>query len=284
MTSICDVVALTRRLIRKTHETVCLLFVALAVASFTGMVQASTLTPLHYFGASQDGTTPTGVMQASNGYFYAVTALGGLYGRGAVLVSPDGTNYSTLYSFSGVNGAQPQAALIQASNGYLYGTTQYGGTRGAGTVYGIGVDGSGFAVLHSFTGSDGLYPSGGLVQASNGYLYGAAPNGGANGYGTVFGISVGGTGFAVLHSFNSTDGSYPNSLIQATNGTLYGTTSGGGSSGGGIVFGILTSGAGFTTLHSFVVGSDGSTPEVGVVQASNGLLYGTTAYNNLFQK
>jgi uncharacterized repeat protein (TIGR03803 family) len=70
---------------------------------------------------------------------------------------------------------------------------------------------------------------GGLVQATNGDLYGTTADGGAKGgggYGTIFKITPSGR-LTTVHRFDGTDGASPLAgLIQATNGDLYGTTSG----------------------------------------------------------
>src|ERR1019366_6409934 len=57
-----------------------------------------------------------------------------------------------------------------------------------------------FNTLLSFDGTDGASPTAGLVQATNGYLYGTTALGGANDYGTVFKITPSGT-LTTLHSF-----------------------------------------------------------------------------------
>jgi uncharacterized repeat protein (TIGR03803 family) len=67
----------------------------------------------------------------------------------------------------------------------------------------------------------------GLTQASDGNLYGITGNGGANGYGTVFKITLGGE-LTTLYSFSSSGQQYQSALIQSTNGDFYGTTTGGG--------------------------------------------------------
>src|ERR1022692_3233072 len=131
---------------------------------------------------------------------------------------------------------------------------------------------------------DGLQPVAGLVQATNGDLYGTTGGGGTNSGGTVFKITPGGT-LTTLYSFcpqtNCTDGFGPNAgLVQAANGDLYGTTNGGGTNNSGTVFKI-TPGGTLTTLYSFCSQSgctDGSNPQGGLVQAANGDFYGTTAY------
>jgi len=57
-----------------------------------------------------------------------------------------------------------------------------------------------FTVLHSFDGTDGDQPYAGLVQATNGNLYGTTRYGGAHNDGTVFKITPSGT-LTTLYSF-----------------------------------------------------------------------------------
>lgn len=128
--------------------------------------------------------------------------------------------------------------------------------------------------LFSFDGQNGYEPNG-LIQASNGYLYGTAFLGGANGPGTVFRMTVTGK-LTTLYSFTGgNDGANPSSaLMQASDGNFYGTTWNDGADASGTIFRITPSGA-LTTLYSFS-GYDGAKPQAGLVQASNGNLYGMT--------
>jgi len=191
--------------------------------------------------------------------------------------------FTTLHSFEGTDGYEPLAGLIQATNGSFYGTTQGAGATD-GTVFKVTLSGT-LTTLHSFDGADGDSPQfSALVQASDGNLYGTTNLGGAYtclisgvnyGCGTVFKITPGGT-LTTLHSFDGTDGEYPDAgLVQAIDGNLYGTTSGGGANGDGTVFKITLSGT-LTTLHTFD-STDGANAEGALVQATNGNLYGTTS-------
>jgi uncharacterized repeat protein (TIGR03803 family) len=138
-----------------------------------------------------------------------------------------------------------------------------------------------FTTLHSFDFTDGALPRAGLVQATNGNLYGTTGGGVATSDGTVFKITPGGT-LTNLHSFSFIDGAAPVAgLVQATNGSFYGTTNTGGTGpgGGGTVFKITPNGI-LTTLYNFCTilpnCTDGAFPTAGLIQATDGSLYGTT--------
>ncbi len=241
---------------------------------------------LHHFGTgASDGTGPVaGPILAGDGRLYGVTADGGGVGAGAIFrVNTDGSSYQVVYSFSdsATSGAHPRARLIDSAAGVLYGTTIEGGAEGVGTAFRVQRDGGGHAVLNSFTvsGGDGAYPAGGLMEASDGLLYGTTQNGGANLAGTIYRMSPQGSNHAVLHSFSMTagDGYLPmTSPVEGRDGVLYGTTWAGGSAGRGTVYKINRNGSGYTIVRSFLsTGGDGAFPR-GLLEASDGYFYGTT--------
>jgi uncharacterized repeat protein (TIGR03803 family) len=257
------------------------------------LTPSGTLTTLHSFcsqAGCPDGEFPySGLVQATDGNFYGTTYEGGTNNGGTIFkITPSGT-LTTLYSFCSQgrsicpDGQGPIGGLIQGSNGSLYGTTWVGGLSSCaylcGTVFKITTAGA-LTTLYSFTGfADGGKPAAGLVQGSNGNFYGTTNAGGANGFGgTVFEITPNGT-LTTLHSFDGTDGSAPAAaLVQAANGSLYGTTSNGGGGTLGTIFKMTPAGA-LTTLYSFCLQSgcpDGELPSGGMVQATDGNLYGTT--------
>jgi uncharacterized repeat protein (TIGR03803 family) len=261
-------------------------------ANYAGTVfkitPSGTLTTLHSFCAQRhcpDGELPTAALvQATNGDFYGTTHRGGANGAGTVFkITPSGM-LTTLYKFCSqsncTDGLAPHGVLIQVTDGTLYGTTVYGGTStycgnsGCGTVFKITPNGA-LTTLHSFDGADGASPAAGLVQATDGNLYGVTSVDGAKGDGTVFKITRGGT-LTTLHSFDGRDGATPQAaLVQATNGDFYGTTYYGGATGNGTVFKITASGN-LTTLHTFD-NTDGRAPTAALVRGTDGNFYGTTA-------
>jgi uncharacterized repeat protein (TIGR03803 family) len=254
---------------------------------------------IYSFAGAADGANPqASLIQASDGNLYGTTVNGGVSSNwGAVFKISNPTTSPTeslIYSFAAAaDGASPQAALIQASDGNLYGTTFGGGANSAGTVFQISnLGGTPIeSIVYSFTGvADGTEPVASLLQASDGNLYGTTPYGGASWPGTVFRISdLGGTPTeSVVFSFiGGVDGVHPSaSLIQASDGDLYGTTQSGG---GGDCFVGADCGTAFrisnlggtpteNVVYSFAGGADGMQPYGPVIQASDGSLYGTTAF------
>jgi uncharacterized repeat protein (TIGR03803 family) len=269
---------------------------------------SGTFTSLYSFCAQSncvDGAMPyAGLVRASDGNFYGTTLEGGSHtgcslgsgSCGTVFKITPGGALTTLYNFcaqpSCADGGNPYAGLVQASDGNFYGTTFERGANGYGTVFKITPAGT-LTALYSFCSqtncADGQYPYAGLVQATDGNLYGSTSAGGGGAYhqgGTVFKITPSGTQ-TTIYNFcsqpNCTDGdSSVARLVQASDGTLYGTTLHGGAfcvqnSGCGTVFRITPSGT-LTTLHSFDDTDDGKTPFGGLVQASDGNFYGTATY------
>lgn len=183
--------------------------------------------------------------------------------------------FTVLYTFTGgADGGTPMATPI-LYNGNVYGTTSGGGANASGTVYELNFKSRHEVALHSFTGSDGTGPIGGLVQGANGNFYGAAYRGGAHNDGTLFQLTPSGQ-FTLLHSFIGppTEGIGPaGTPVFDSLGDLFGTTYvGGASKGWGTVYEYSAAGV-FQTGQSF--SPDGALPRGGLF-FQGGKLYGTT--------
>lgn len=243
-------------------------------------LSGQTFTTLHSFDSTDGSTVLAGLVQANSGSLYGTTESGGLNGYGTVYKFTPSGALAPVHNFDYTDGAGPYAALVQATDGSLYGTSFYGQSL-AGTVFKV-TPGGALTTLHTFQTTDGANPTGTLVQATNGNFYGTTSSGGANSGGTIFRITSSGT-LRTLYSFCSqsgcSDGQDPLAgLVQATDGNFYGTTSAAGANGYGTVFKI-TPGGSLTTLYSFCSESgctDGREPFAGLVQATDGTLYGTT--------
>jgi uncharacterized repeat protein (TIGR03803 family) len=163
-------------------------------------------TNLYSFTGGSDGAVPLGGLILSGNTLYGTANQGGSSGYGTEFaVNTDGTGFTILHSFSapsgtsgvyqnGTNsdGVYPLDGLILSGN-TLYGTTSGAGTNGNGTVFAVNTNGTGFTVLHTFTGanpsnSDGASPQARLILSGN-TLYGTTYKGGSSGDGTVFSLS-----------------------------------------------------------------------------------------------
>jgi uncharacterized repeat protein (TIGR03803 family) len=121
-----------------------------------------------YNGTNSDGVYPFLGLLLSGNTLYGAAQAGGSSGWGTVFaVNTDGTDFTTLYSFTASSGTN--------------------GDYGAGT------------------NSDGAAPNGGFILSGN-TLYGTAQAGGSSGWGTVFAVNTNGTGFTNLHNFTATSG------------------------------------------------------------------------------
>ena len=265
----------------------------------------------------------------------------GDFGYGTIFkMTPPGI-ITVLHSFTGIGGDNPYAPLVEGSDGSLLGTTAYGGPAGLGTILGSASRGV-FTQLHAFAGLDealgcypeGYYPMSPLVEGTDGHFYSTlnssencsggghfifrvstvgafellslGPRGGSlagltratdghftstydsvsgNGFGELFRITEAG-GYTQLHAFSTLDGFFPvGELIQASDGLLYGTVRVGGSGypescagGCGAVFKFDPVTRIDTTVHSFTpAGEAGVDPYAGLVEGSDGWLYGTTS-------
>ncbi|MGA2591887.1 MAG: choice-of-anchor tandem repeat GloVer-containing protein [Bryobacteraceae bacterium] len=227
-----------------------------------------------------DAVNPNSLIRGADGNYYGTTDWS-IPNSSAFRVTPRGaltTLAAPLY--------YPNR-LFQASNGNIYGTSQQGGYFGAPTACNSDPEGAyGCGAIFQFTPSgtysqlyafrahdDGEIPIAGVVEGSDGAIYGTTSAAGANGQGTIYRLSN--AGLQTLYSFSGADGSAPSILVAAKNGTFYGITESGGSGGKGTVFAFNASGT-LTTLYNFTGQADGGTPS-SLILTTDGNLYGATS-------
>jgi len=271
---------------------------------------AQTFTTLHSFTAiyrspfgyytNYDGSAPFAGLILSGGTLYGTTVGGGKWDHGTVYkLNTDGTGFTNLHSFDGLDGARSFGMVLSEST--IYGATAEGGASSYGNVFALNADTGVITNLHTFSPFyDGSSSSSRLLLCGH-TLYGTCPAGGNPGSpgnpgsGTVFKLDTDGTGFTNVYRFtaNATgtnvDGANPYGGLILISNTLYGTTSYGGRLRSGTVFAVNTDGTSFTNLHDFTTlasfttsegvlvstNSDGAFSNAELISAGN-TLYGTT--------
>lgn len=269
----------------------CALLFATAARTETGAIQQifSFPCPNGLAGVCADGYRPDVLIQASDGNFYGaaqLTTFGTSNPQGGTIfkVTPSG-QFTVLFTFAadghGIypNGNNPASGLLEANDGFLYGTTFEGGANNNGVLFRISKTGAAFEVVHNFCSAascaDGNLPTS-LTLGHDGNLYGVTVFGGSTsgncvvygGCGTIFRFSPPGT-FKTMFEFNGgSQGADPTSLIQGSDGNFYGTN-------GPNVFRFTLRGQ-LTPLITLpkVDGFLPTNTDGGLVQASNGVLYG----------
>ena len=258
------------------------LLVATVLSSLAASTEAANVRILHRFSGSDGSDPQTALTLGVDGRFYGTTLVGGQFDLGTVFaIDANNRNLVTLHSFASGEGSEPLGQLVLASDGNFYGTTRAGGddnincVGGCGTIYRISSSGN-YKTLHFMLVQEGSALQGGLIEGTDGLLYGTATVGGVPHCGTVYAFSPADSKVKVVHTFNcTTDGRYPyGRLVQATNGFLYGTTSSGASAEEGTVYRLKLDGSAFQTLAQFGNADAGCQPKSGLIQATNGDLYG----------
>ena len=287
------------------------------VGTIFRITPSGSYTQLYSFDTVHGSTPVGGLLLGLDGNLYGTTEEGGAYGFGNIFrITPAGA-FTVMHSFTGdstKDGGFPVSPLMIGSdgamygtthpgiafrittagvltriattpsesfgplllkNGAYYGTTEFAGATQNGSIYRI--SGSTSTIVHSFSGPDGQFPIGGLVEGSDGNLYGTTTAGGTENAGVIFKITPAGA-YTVLYNFSSklplTGYQAYAGLIAGNDGNLYGATIWGGASGYGVIFEITTSGA-YSVLTSFDA-QQGDGAYATPIQHTNGAIFGLT--------
>src|SRR5579863_5125767 len=141
---------------------------------------AASLAELHGFSSAP--SADAGIVLGPDGALYGATIFGGAFSAGSIFKVTTNGNYSTLVSFDGTNGFQPESGLTIGQDGNLY-VTAYAG-------YGAPQDGffpPGFNVFRVTTSGvltslailplSYQLPPGNLLRSTDGTLYGKTSDG-----------------------------------------------------------------------------------------------------------
>lgn len=221
----------------------------------------NTLTKKIDLGTST-GTKPrTGFLKATNGKLYLLTDLGGANGLGTLVEYTPSTNgLVNRRDIAATDGTDPEAELMEANDGLLYGVMSKNGQFSFGTLFSYNTASNSFTKLYDFDGVQGGTPSGQLVQAPNGKLYGTCAESGFFDPGLIFSYNINNGNYNGVHDLLSTEGAASqSSLTLGTDGLLYGTCVEGGANNLGSVFRFNPTTNAVTVLNSFN-GTTGQTP------------------------
>ncbi|WP_370480326.1 choice-of-anchor tandem repeat GloVer-containing protein [Tamlana flava] len=240
------------------------------------------------------GTARGSIMMASNGKYYTGTLNGGHNNQGVVQEYDSNSNtLSTVYSFNSVyKGKYPTDGLVLASDDKLYAVTwegeQSATSKLKGTLIRIDPLTEEVNIIYDFNlASNGLFPYRAPIQASNGFLYGQASEGGVNDNGVIYKFDINTDTYTKLFDFDPNDGISANNgwrpngrLIEASNGKLYGVAANGGAYNDGVIYEYDMDTDTYTRKVNFSQ-SFGKAPQ-GLMEASNGKIYGCTSIGGAY--
>ncbi len=139
--------------------------------------------------ADSEGSTPQGVALVGNS-LYGTTSRGGLLGGGTLYrMNTDGSGFTVLKQFGGLDGEFP-CAFLGSSGNLLWGTTDYGGVYNCGTVFQVNTNGSDFTVLKHLNVFDGAHPWTAVSVLPGPVVYGTTMSGGSFDKGVVFALPL----------------------------------------------------------------------------------------------
>ncbi|AZQ62302.1 T9SS type A sorting domain-containing protein [Flammeovirga pectinis] len=139
--------------------------------------------------------------------------------------------------------------MILAQNNLVYGMMRKKGTNNLGTLFSYDYQTKAMQSLHQFDSLTGSSPSSGLLEASDGNLYGMTSLGGNFNKGVLFKYDINSSQLSVLKHFDGdTDGGHPKGGLLEDNGVLYGVTFDGGSHHLGTLFKFTTNTSSYEVL------------------------------------
>lgn len=220
------------------------------------------------------GSSPTGFLTAHpDGTLYGVTKGGGLHDHGVIFqYDPKTDTYTRLADFT--TGIEPVGRPVVGQNGKFYGLTRGGGDHNRGSLYQYDPDTKELSYKVSFVAPGGETPEGSLFPDPDGNLYGMTFNGGLQRMGSIFKYDPLLDILTNLIDLNDAPmGGHPAHLVEVPDGRMLGVTEAGGAKGGGTIF-LFDPQSSTLTTKADLGGINGSSPQAGLIRASNGKYYG----------
>jgi probable HAF family extracellular repeat protein/uncharacterized repeat protein (TIGR03803 family) len=239
-------------------------------------------TVLHTFTPPTEAQPQGKLSAAANGSLYGVMSYGGSGNPGGVFEIDSSGTFRVVHHFVAADGSGP-SGVIRANDGLLYGTMYRAGANNCGAVYRVDPVTGALTNIYAFpwSSSSGCYngagPTGGVIQARDGRLYGMTDGFYSGVYGNIYVVGLDGS-FSLLHTFDSSSGGKPTGgLEEDRDGLFVGTTSLGGvaPNANGAALRVSASGQ-FEVLAGFQTADEGYWPLGGVTFGADGWLYGTT--------
>ena len=240
-------------------------------------------------------TTDNVSVGALAGFSYSTTS-GGSYTSTLPLTQAGGAYSQVIYvkfspttiaSYNGnitVSGGGAVSKVVAAigrgisSTPTLWGMTAAGGSNGGGVLFKYVSSSNTYTKIYDIFAGNGFSPMGGLTMANDGNFYGMTKEGGTNNLGTIFQYNPNTNLYNKMIDLTELEGSQPNgSLTLAIDGNLYGMTRYGGITSGGVIFQYNPTTNTYTKKYDFD-SDNGFSPNGSLLQASDGNLYGMTAY------
>ena len=242
-------------------------------------------TDIHDFEDST-GLSPSGTLiQLNDGKIYG-TAVGGTNSAGVIFCyNPIDSTYTPLHYFDNTmlgNGPE-ENELIQASDGKLYGTTTNGGAYNNGVIFSFDVSTGVYSDIYDFDSLQGYDPAAGVIQATNGLLYGTNTRGGVNNEGNIYSYNISTNTYTDLYDFNQGYQYSPGTrqLLQASNGLLFGTMLCANciNNNYGIYYSFNISTDSFNILYIFHQDINGSFPDCHIIEVPDSVTTGIKPIN-----
>ncbi len=245
-----------------------------------GILSYNTLTDSlkgeHFFRKTHIGLWPTGgpLTLGVDSCIYGTTEQGSTnryLGYGNLFkYDPRDSTFYNLLEF-GVGNKNPLNGLIIDSNFNVFGVNSL-------NIYKYNIITGLLTNLHQWNNATGDDARSGMMQASNGLLYGTTYHGGLDDAGVLYSLDPISNTYTVLHEFTYHFPTKP--PIEYLPGILIGITPFGGDSLKGEIYQYTISTGVYTPLYSFLK-SQCYEPQTSIIKGADNKLYGTTYYGGV---